>query len=113
MTFVASTISEHIRHEGELIGEARYAERVKLAIAGEKRAVAELGRVEAERKQAEAERKQAEAEAERDRAEANGKRSSLTNLEELFKEGLISAETFEMKATPLRKALAEQSGDES
>jgi len=67
MTFVASTITEHIRHEVELIERGRSEERIK--------------RAEAEVKRAKAEKK---------RTEAMEKRAVLTNLEELFEEGLIT-----------------------
>lgn len=96
MTFVASTITEHIRHEGELIERARSAEQIK-------RSAEQIKREVAGRKRAEAEAKRAKAEAKRTEAEA--KRSILTNLEEMFEEGLITAKTFETKAAPLRKAL--------
>ena len=102
MTFVASTITEHILHQGELIERARSQEQIKREVEGRKQAEAKAERAEVERKRAEVERK---------RAEAKAKRSSLTNIEELFEEGIISAQTFEMKAAPLRKALAEQAGD--
>ena len=77
MTFVASTISEHIRHEGELIGEARSEERVK-------------------------------------RAELRAERAALNQLEELFRDGLISKDIFETRAGPLKeelRKLSSQSAD--
>jgi len=87
MTFVASTITEHIHHEGEMIAEARFEERMKQAEA----------RAEAQMKQAEL------------RAEARAKRATIANLEDLFQEGLISAEVFENKAAPVREALLQLS----
>ncbi len=86
VTFVASTISEHIFHEGELAATARSEKLVKLA-----------------------EDKAKRAEADAKRAKAETKRVALINLEELFEEGLISTEVFETKAAPLRKALIQLS----
>ena len=117
MTFVASTISEHIRHEGELIERARSEERIKRSEERIKRAEAETKRAGAEAKaevkrakakanRAQTETKRAQTEAKRAQTEAKAemKRAALTSLEELYEEGLISTEIFKMKAIPLRKA---------
>jgi len=120
MTFVASTITEHIRHEGEMIAEARFEKRIKRAETKTKRVEAEKKRAQAEAKRAQTEAKRAETktkrieaekkqvEAEKKRVEAEAKRAGLTKLEELFDEGLISKKIFEAKAAPLRQALANQ-----
>ncbi len=104
MTFVASTITEDIRHEGEMIGRAHSEAELKRV---KTQAEADLKQAKAELKQAEAEAKQAGAEAKQ--AEVEVRRAALTNLEELYEEGLITKKVFETKAGPLRKALLKRS----
>ena len=99
MTFVASTISEHIAHEAEVRTEKRFRSQIQEL---------EARAMEARARAAEAECASllAKLGAEKAKQETEKARQALTTLEDLKHEGLISEAVFKDKAIPHWQVLA-------